>query len=334
MRANVFYISIFIVFVLLFSCCTQPESKNEIIPETSVHTSETPHNTIQNIELVTKLSGNLSVICSMDTYGNYIAAGADNGKLMIWNQETLDAVQSNHDNRMAIEELMILDDDVYTLGDDDVIRKIDIQTGSSSVLLEMRNKAFDIDEASNLMMVSIDEEKMVLLDLTTMEEIKSIILTDGCFDLRFSNDGKYLYSVGHNGKMQKWSLEDASVIYEYKGLYTDVHSLELTSDEKYLVAGGTDQITGVWDVGTGELIAKYSHSYGIFDIAISGNDQYIASADGKGEVVVYDLKQGKLLKRLKHKNGIHNVEFDNKVERIFAGSDDGCVYVWNISYIE
>jgi PBP1b-binding outer membrane lipoprotein LpoB len=51
MRSNIFYISILIVLAMLFSCCAQPDSKNDAVPETSVHTSETPQSTVQNIEL-------------------------------------------------------------------------------------------------------------------------------------------------------------------------------------------------------------------------------------------------------------------------------------------
>jgi WD40 repeat protein len=70
----------------------------------------------------------------------------------------------------------------------------------------------------------------------------------------------------------------------------DVMGLAVTKDGKRILSGGRDMVLRVWDVETHQPIAEWGgHARFIHCIAMSPDDQLVASGDSKGRIVIREM---------------------------------------------
>jgi WD40 repeat protein/mono/diheme cytochrome c family protein len=163
---------------------------------------------------------------------------------------------------------------------------------------------------------------------------------DMIFDLAVSKDGKLLATAGGDNLVKIWDLETQKEIGRLEGHTTQVLALEFNADATQLVTGGADQHVKLWDIKAKEQIGIL----GKLDAAVSGvawapADSTILAVTDNGVLMRYtDLQARPNAQSFQVGNG-KNLEAANSIlycltasangERIFAGSYDGRVVVWN-----
>jgi len=152
-----------------------------------------------------------------------------------------------------------------------------------------------------------------------------------CLD--FSPDGRNFASgsVDRNifiyrvyGECQNWCV--------LKGHQNAVLELHWSKDGSTLYSCSADKSCAVWDVEEGQRIKKLSgHQQIVNSCSPSrrGPPLLVSGADD-GTTKVWDLRSRRCVKTFEHQYQILAVSFDDVSERIFAGSIDNCIRVYNL----
>ena len=307
----------------------QPEAPAEMIaPAANNRLYKEP----ENIELLARLEGHSQKLWTIDASAhNSFVSGGEDSQIILWDAETLGPIAVNDSHTRLVEEIFFLKNgDVLSISDDNSLRRLSSADGSSEVIFSGTTKEFTFSPDESIIVIS-NGSSVTIYQYDSFEEISTIQLPDGSFDIRLSSDTKHLFSVGHNGKVQKWDVNTGELLAEYEGLSYDVHCLEITKDDRYIVAGATDQKVAVWDVESKELISKYSHRDGLYDLDVSNDGKLIASVGVDRQVILADLETGSIIERLHHDDEIHAVAIDPNGQYIVAGGYDSDVYVWGFN---
>ncbi len=155
----------------------------------------------------------------------------------------------------------------------------------------------------------------------------------GIYSVVFSPDGKYVASGGPDGNIYTWDVESgqeiarlAPVLKNDMSLYTyyDVLAMAFSADGKYLVSGSMDNTVRIWELETGQEIARPSLSGaenfsppGAPSVAFSPNGRYVVW--GGGNIVhVWDMVKKQEVLRMKHDHITYS-----SVDGRYALEDDG-----------
>lgn len=168
--------------------------------------------------------------------------------------------------------------------------------------------------------------------------------------MRFSHDGRYLaYSGGTAGfGGEEWSLSGAALIdvetgetvylFDLHDKRTNVTGIEFSSDDSRVITASGDQLLGVWDVETGELIhVLRGHTEWIRDVAISPDGRWAASASDDNTVILWDLNTGIAIHTFEGRLywvGAQTVAFGPDGRSLYSGWRSGHVETWNLFTLE
>lgn len=162
--------------------------------------------------------------------------------------------------------------------------------------------------------------------------------------IALAQDGLVNYSDRSKG-------QDHPMVIRPKGHKGIVWSLELTSDEKYVITAGQDKTIKVWDIEhnfalRGEFLGHIgSQNYGaVYAASVSPNQKYLAAAGFFGDsdnpkmitqIRVYDFQTRKILGVLEgHKNVIGGLNWTKNSRFLISASRDKSARVWDVDKLE
>lgn len=130
-----------------------------------------------------------------------------------------------------------------------------------------------------------------LWHLPDLKPIKSFKAHDGrvtALALRPEND--YLVSGGSEGRVKRWSLSGQLV---QRPLYTatsGITALALCPGTPYLAVGSGDSLLTLWQIGTGDCIAKIEHGWGLVALAFAPDGQTLVTSSADEVISVWQNK--------------------------------------------
>jgi WD40 repeat protein len=95
---------------------------------------------------------------------------------------------------------------------------------------------------------------------------------------------------------------------------------------------GDQSVVSVWDMRTQQIIAQWTHTAYVTDLAFSpdGRTLAVASKDLSKSIVLWDCQTGREIRSLTgHANGEIAVAFLSDGTRLVSSSNDGSTRVWN-----
>lgn len=334
------YIVITILLIVFLVACKSDLSKeqgiqetgNEQVNEVALETPIIEH--VENIVELARFDQHKDKIWTLDANETgQLASGSKDTDIIVWDIKTLEATQVNSDHTRLVEELYYIGDMIFSIGDDGRLLMMNAITGKSEVLYEGKTTEMALSKDKQLIGIS-DNKYISIFNMNDFSEMDKFELVDGCFDMRFSNDGKSIYIASHNGKVQKLNVKTGELIFNYEGISADVHTLELTDDEKYVVAGSTDRSVVIWDTNSGEIISRYYHNDGVNDVDITKDGSTIVSVGADKVLNIVDLQSGKILKRITHEDELLATTIDPFGRYIVTGGYSGIVYVWGFEELD
>ena len=112
----------------------------------------------------------------------------------------------------------------------------------------------------------------------------------------------------------------------------DIICLALSSDDNYLISGGSDKTVRIWNLRENSQEKIYRGHTGIVrSVAISNDVRFIASAgDDKTIIIWYFLETQEEIILKGHVSGILSIAISNNNEFIISGGCDCTVRLWNL----
>jgi WD40 repeat protein/tRNA A-37 threonylcarbamoyl transferase component Bud32 len=108
--------------------------------------------------------------------------------------------------------------------------------------------------------------------------------------LRFSPDGRRLFTAGAGGRIDVYDVATAKIIGAWEGHRGRVFAVALSPDGLMLASGGEDRTIRLWATATGKELARWdAHDEGVTALAFGANGQSLASGGGDGSVKLWDL---------------------------------------------
>ena len=108
--------------------------------------------------------------------------------------------------------------------------------------------------------------------------------------------------------------------------------MDMTSDERYLVAGGKGKQINIWDIESGDLVSKHSCASSVLSITVLNDDQSFLGADDRGFVSRWKLDKIEPVNEWRICAGdvtAMAVTPDNSF--FITGNDDGEVQLWEMN---
>ncbi|MFC2138372.1 caspase family protein [Bacteroidota bacterium] len=171
------------------------------------------------------------------------------------------------------------------------------------------------------------------------------IENDNVISACFHPNGNEIIIGSKNSYISSWNIESGEKISTYSAVRKDVkmqknfdypqaHTISISNDGKYLVAGSGDYTAIAWDYERNVEINKYKrHKYSCtscnIQAIISPDNQYIITAYSDS-VKLFDLNTGVLKKELFYKKGHFDDIASSSDGQLFAAIQYGKILVWNI----
>ncbi len=163
---------------------------------------------------------------------------------------------------------------------------------------------------------------------------------DTIFDVAVSGDGKLLASAGGDHLVKIWDMATHLEQATLEGHAAQVLTVAFDPTGAQLLSGGADQQLKIWDVNTRDRIMTLGKHTAAINaaawaptgpavIAVTDAGGLLRFTELKADTGVQSSTSGKEQKFEGADNALYCVSAAGKDERIYAGSHDGRVFVWD-----
>ena len=236
---------------------------------------------------------------SFSADGRTLAAGADDGRIYLWNvaTQTLRTVLTGHaDSRSNDVVSLSFSADGRTLasgGEDGTARLWDIDSGEQIAILSghigrVTRVRFGRDDKT---LASFSREDGIVhkWDIATGFPKFTIsgyarfsVVSEGRY-VMFSPDGKTLASIGSTDRaIHLWDVatgRQKASLNGCLGVGQNILSASFSPDGATLASAGSDRMVRIWDVASGRETAVLGHGYGHSDVSFSPDGKTLASGN-------------------------------------------------------
>lgn len=175
--------------------------------------------------------------------------------------------------------------------------------------------------SSAYLAVGTSEGALEIFDLTTKTVVSTAEYQGRITELAFDVEGNRL-AVSMSGSEDSIDIIDLATkktIHELE-TYNDATTLSFSADGKYLIAQSYYEIE-IFDLEKDALVNDIYHSGGIGNVAISPDEQYVATYDNSGVVRIIKLSVGEISSLFQH-SGIDGFSFSDSSEYLATRGSD------------
>jgi WD40 repeat protein len=146
-----------------------------------------------------------------------------------------------------------------------------------------------------------------------------------------------LVAVARYGEVELQAIGAGTPKHKLKGHTGAVNAVAFTSDGRYLfAAAGQTGLFGEirqWEVSSGKLIKVFEgHLDSLYAVAVSPNDQVLASGGYDQQIILWDITTGKPIRTLKGHNGcVYDLDFRRDGKILASASADRTIKLWDVA---
>ena len=272
---------------------------------------------------------------------SFFTAGSD-GMVVQWDQEELGDGRLLAKLSNSIYSMLTLKDSGSLIIGHNYsgINIIDLAKRTEIGSLQLTDAAiFDIKRNGNYLYIATGEGSVIVVDLITMERIKTIK-----FSLKSARTiamNKDEMAVGYSDNfIRVFDLKNLKLKNEFEGHNKSVFSLKYVTGGNYLLSGSRDAHLKIWDVKAGYILKEsiIAHMYAINSIENTYSNEFIITGSLDKTLKVWDMENYNLLKVIDskryggHSNSVNKIFCSSYKNSVISCSDDKTISVWQIKY--
>ncbi len=148
-----------------------------------------------------------------------------------------------------------------------------------------------------------------------------------------SFDGQTLISSSGDKTIKVWNLLTGKLQRTFTDNFEPVLSVAISQSDRTVASGSysINQAMNLWDFSTGIRRNLKGDSNHVWSVAISPNEQLLASSNGDGSIDVWNLRDRKLRYRLVgHLNTVWSVAISPNNQMLASASSDKTINLWDL----
>lgn len=149
--------------------------------------------------------------------------------------------------------------------------------------------------------------------------------------IEFLPDNQHLLSAGWDGQILLWDMDKDTPLKSLQTGADIIYDLVVMDDKQFLSADSNGLIS-LWDLESSEIIRQYiGHEGAVNGIALSPDQQILASAGNDGLVMLWDIETAEPIRQLKgHTSGVNEVAFTPDGKYLASSSWDDSIRIWDV----
>jgi WD40 repeat protein len=273
--------------------------------------------------------------------GQWLVTGSTDGTTRVWDMQTGSEVNRTQGRTNLYEVAVSPDGQMIISGYGNVFGEFEAviwDVNSGEEITSVRHEGHSVGAASFspdgqwVSTVGTDYTARVW-NIDTGQEIARVVHESLPLEIAFSSDGQEVISVDRHG-VRVWNpYRRTSIEMMHQGV---VRVTAFSPDGRWVATSSDDGTARVWEVVTGQEIARVEHRGCVVEaLSFSPDGRWIisggrkvSSGDYKNSALVWEAATGQELARMEHQDGVSAVAFGPDGKLVVSGSQDGTVLVW------
>jgi len=262
----------------------------------------------------------------------YVATGDIDGAVKVWDRQTRDPVRAiSAFNKDEITALRLSPDErhVAAATRSGAVSVFDVSTGVPLFVATHGAKvnAIAIEADKGRTLTGGDDGKVKIWNAAGQLEATQG-LADPVTGLAVSSDGKSLaatmgrFGQKPHGATVLLNRDTAAVLRQIEDSSSPVQAAAFSSDSRWLITGGQDNMARLWDVKTGKEHAKFVHEHPVNSVALIADARYAATGSADNVTRIWETATGREVVRLTHPGPLRYLQFTPNGRRLLTGSFD------------
>ncbi|MEM8674318.1 MAG: AAA-like domain-containing protein [Cyanobacteria bacterium P01_G01_bin.67] len=287
-----------------------------------------------NNNLIKILSGHQDVAIALDYNSDLIASASDDKTVKLWSKAgTL--LKTFRQHTAEVYDVAIGDRFIASVGADTTLRIWQKNHNSGKTIKAHTSAIWAVDiNPSNSKIVTAGNDNLIKIWDTQGNLLRSLKGHHRkVWDVVFTSDNQHLVSASEDNTVKVWSLE-GKLLKNLQGHQDAVRTV--VSNGKQIISGSEDRTIKIWDFA-GKLIDTLErHDAAIKGVALSPNQQYLASVDDDGQIILWQQNNQtwSYLQTLQgHDRAIWSLVFSPDSQTLATAGEDDKVILWNLANI-